>query len=117
MLKHVLLKEVKEGALARPIDSSFAQRTNDNVEIYNLVAPEGYTCLGSIAVKNNEKPDLSRYCCPKNEYLIKAIERPTYKWSSAVIYGSARFSPSGVIASTFKVKSKARKRRSGKLNF
>ena len=111
MLKHVLLKEVKKGALARATDATLAL-TTDDLDYYNLVAPGGYTCLGSIAVKKNEEPDLTRYCCPKDEYLIPAIERPIYKWSSGVLYGSTRDSPSGIIASTFKMKSQSRKRRS-----
>ena len=102
MLKHVLLKQVKDGALALPESTDLIQTTDDGVKIYDLVAPEGYTCLGSIAVKKGEDPDITRYCCPKNEYLIEAEERPIYKWSDTAIYTSTRSSPAGVIASTFK---------------
>ena len=72
MLKHVLLKEVKEGSLKQPESITHIMTTKSGLNLYDLVPPEGYKCLGSIAVKNGEEPDPSRYCCPKSEYLIEA---------------------------------------------
>ena len=102
MLKHMLLKEVKVGALAYPESLKLVQITDDGVKFYDLVAPEGYTCLGSIAVKKDEQPDLTRYCCPKNKYLTDAEHKLVFKWPESFIYTPTRSSPSGVIASTFK---------------
>ena len=114
MLLHVLLKEVKEGALTMPASATLVQTTEEGVKIYDLKPPEGYTCLGSIAVKTGEEPDLSRYCCPKAQYVIEAQNLPIFKWSSSAIYGSIRSHPEALIASTFTAKSSSlqgRKRR------
>lgn len=41
--------------------------------MYDMIAPCGYTCLGSVAVTSRtERPDLNRYCCVNNEYLTQA---------------------------------------------
>ena len=102
MLKHVLLKAVKEGSLAMPESVKLIQTTEEGVRIYDLIAPEGYTCLGGIAVKKDKEPDVTRYCCPRNEYLIEADKKAIFKWENSAIYSSARTAPGGVIASTFK---------------
>ena len=102
MLKHVLLKSVKDGSLAMPESVELAQTTEDGVKIFDLIPREGYTCLGSIAVKKDEEPDVARYCCPRNEYLIEADMKAIFKWARTTIYSSSRTSPAGVIASTFK---------------
>ena len=105
MLKHVLLKEVKEGTLKQPESITQIMTTIIGPHLYDLVPPEGYKCLGSIAVKKDEQPDLSRYCCVKTEYLVEAESFAMFKKKTFVIYGMRRSEPGAVIASTFKASS------------
>ena len=44
MLKHVLVKEVKPGALATPYNAELVNENNE-VRFYNLVAPQGKISL------------------------------------------------------------------------
>jgi len=74
--KAVLVTQKKSGALVKP--SSFSLVWNDggsgadeDVAIYRMNAPSGYTCLGGVAV-NSGSPDSSKYCCVKNEYIVRA---------------------------------------------
>ena len=75
-LKAVLVSSRKRGALVNP--TSFTQVWNvtgntSGIFIYRMHAPEGYTCLGDVAVdyaSQPESPDTSRYCCIKNDYVV-----------------------------------------------
>jgi len=68
----------KAGSLIKP--TSFSLVWNDrgsgadaDVSIYKMKAPSGYTCLGAVAVASFQtKPDKSRYCCVKDDYVVKA---------------------------------------------
>ena len=105
MLKHLVLQWNKAGALDLPKSAELIQETSGGVRIYDLVprSPD-YTCLGSIAVKKGEEPDISRYCCVKNDYVTSAKEIPLFKWYSSALYGSIRSKLTAVIASTFKAR-------------
>ena len=114
MLKHVIVKPVKKGSLASPESTKLILTSEEGVKIYHLMAPEGYTCLGNIILKNGESLDTSGYCCPKNEYLIEAAEQKlryldnkskSFKTPgfNGWIVSHIRNDPNGVIASTFNV--------------
>ena len=76
--KAVLVSQRKSGALVNP--SSFSLVWNDrgsgaddDVAIYRMNAPSGYTCLGAVAVRNHStQPDKQKYCCVRNEYVVQA---------------------------------------------
>ena len=76
--KAVLVSQRKPGALVNP--SSFSLVWNDrgsgaddDVAIYRMNAPSGYTCLGGVAVRSHSsQPDKQKYCCVKNEYVVQA---------------------------------------------
>jgi len=73
-----LVTAKKNGVLASP--TGFTQVWADHgsgadysVAIYRMNAPSGYTCLGNVAVGNyGTIPDVSKYCCVKNEYVVRA---------------------------------------------
>lgn len=71
-------------ALIRP--TSFTEVWNDkgsgsdgDVAIYRMNAPSGYTCLGEVAVGSyNKQPDKSKYCCVKNDYIVRGFPIKVY---------------------------------------
>ena len=109
-LKHVVLKEIKEGALAMPDGfnlafSSIGFVSRDIMHVYSMVAPRGYQCLGSVAMKDGEGlPDRTKYCCVKTEYLIEGNLIPRFKFESGVIYTIERqkMDSRGLITGSFK---------------
>jgi len=81
--KAVLVREYVPGALAKP--RGFSRVWTDagsgggsgNAAFYNMIAPSGYTCLGSVVTASDPNlptpsPDSNNYCCVKNEYLVQA---------------------------------------------
>lgn len=77
-VKAVLVSQNKAGALINP--SSFSLVWKDrgsgaysDVAFYKMNSPSGYTCLGGVAVNSHStKPDSTRYCCVRNEYVVPA---------------------------------------------
>lgn len=76
--KAVLVSQRKAGALSHPIRFSRVWRDSgsgaySDVAIYMMNAPSGYTCLGGVAMGSHyTKPDSSKYCCVKNQYVVQA---------------------------------------------
>ena len=76
-VEHYLAYAIAPGALVKPI--GFFEEFDDTgsgvdtpVTFYDMLAPCGYTCIGSVAVTSRtERPDLNKYCCVNNEYLTK----------------------------------------------
>ena len=108
-LKHVVLKEVKSGALARPDGfnlefSSKWSNSRGSIQVFSMVAPEGYQCLGSVVMKGGDgQPDKTKYCCVKDEYLIESNLTPRFKFEGGAIYSSERkkMDSRGLITGTF----------------
>ena len=79
------------------------------VTMYDMLAPCGYSCLGSVAVASRtERPDLSKYCCVNNEYLTQAGNE--FVWSnkgnpalreSSIWWNSVKPGSSGIFAGNF----------------
>jgi len=65
-------------ALAQPVGFDLVWKDHgsgakEDVGIYNLIAPNGYSCLGSVAVASHSAlPNPAQYCCVRNEYLVQA---------------------------------------------
>ena len=76
--KAVLVSKKKSDALVSPSSFSLVwtdagSGANSDVAFYKMNAPSGYTCLGGVAVNSHStKPDSSKYCCVKNEYVVRA---------------------------------------------
>ena len=78
--KALLVSEKKAGALAEPVtfQEMFVVHEKGNVDplrIHSMTPPKGYTSLGFVAsfkTAEDLAPDLTRYRCIKNEYLVEA---------------------------------------------
>ena len=85
-IEHFVAHAIAPGALVRPV--GFFEEFDDTgsgvdkpVTFYDMLAPCGYTCLGSVAVTSRtERPDLNKYCCVNNEYLTKGNNE--FVWSN-----------------------------------
>ena len=85
-VEHLLAHAIQPGALVPPI--GFFEEFDDTgsgvdtpVTFYDMLAPCGYTCLGSVAVTSRtERPDREKYCCVNNEYLTKGNNE--YVWNN-----------------------------------
>ena len=85
-VEHFLAHAIQPGALVPPI--GFFEEFDDTgsgvdtpVTFYDMLAPCGYTCLGSVAVTSRtERPDREKYCCVNNEYLTKGDNE--FVWSN-----------------------------------
>ena len=75
--KAVFVSQRKEGALVNPTSftavwTDQGSTSDDDVTIYKMNAPAGYTCLGGVAVNSySTKPDPKKYCCVKDEYVVQ----------------------------------------------
>lgn len=76
----------KGDALSAPVGATLIwsteppARSNADVSFYQLHPAEGYTCLGDVAVKGlNNQPDLDKYRCVKDEFLVDAAS-DTFLW-------------------------------------
>lgn len=82
--KSVLVSQNKPGALINPISFSLVWKDSgsgarNDVAIYQMHAPSMYTCLGGVAVGSySTQPDVSKYCCVKNEYIVQADTEHTW---------------------------------------
>ena len=85
-MEHFLVHAIQPGALVPPV--AFFEEFDDTgsgvdtpVTFYDMLAPCGYTCLGSVAVTSRtERPDREKYCCVNNEYLTKGDNE--FVWSN-----------------------------------
>ena len=85
-IEHFLAYAIAPGALVKPIE--FFEQFDDTgsgvdtpVTFYDMLAPCGYTCLGTVAVTSRtERPDLNKYCCVNNEYLTKGNNK--FAWNN-----------------------------------
>ena len=124
-LKHVVLKEIKEGALARPAGfnlefSSQKSGSKDYIQVYSMVAPEGYGCLGSVVMKGRDgQPERTQYCCVKTEYLIDGNLIPRFKFKRGAIYSVERkkMDSRGLILGTFQTLKLPISRETGQTNW
>jgi len=72
----LVVKSNGNNALAAPVSTTYLWKDSGSgakwdVTFYKLIPPNGYTCLGDIAVRSwVTKPDLNKYRCVKNEYLV-----------------------------------------------
>ena len=79
------------------------------VTFYDMLAPCGYSCLGSVAVTSRtERPDLSKYCCVNNEYLTQAGNEAVWNnkgslalRESSIWYNVVQEGSSGIFAGNF----------------
>ena len=71
-----------------------------------MEGPDGYECVGSVAVINDEAPDPHKYCCVKREYLLAAERLPVFKFDRGVIFKPERRSTDsrGLMAGSFVAK-------------
>ena len=114
MLRHVIIKPIEDDSVAYPTSANLILTTAAGEKIYEMTAPNGYTCLGNIMLKKGEELDdvISGYCCPKNNYLVEAAEQKLrymdgknpFPSFTGWIYGNIRKNPDGVISSTFSVR-------------
>ena len=82
--KYTLLVKWNGNTVVHP--SSFASVWADHgsggdhdVEVYRMNAPDGYSCLGGVAMETyNEVPDAEHYCCIKNNYLVNGQWQKLY---------------------------------------
>ena len=113
MLRHVIIKPIEDDSVAYPTSANLILTTAAGEKIYEMTAPNGYTCLGNIMLKKGEELDdvISGYCCPKSKYLIEAEEQPLryldgknpFPSFTGMIYSHIRRNVKGVIASTFSI--------------
>ena len=46
-------------------------RARWDVAVYKMNAPEGYTCIGTVAVRHHStQPNKEHYCCIREDYLV-----------------------------------------------
>ena len=75
--KAILVSGRKSGALVKPTSFEWVwsdQRSGayTDVTIYKMNAPEGYTCLGDVAIASwKTKPNRNDYCCVKDEQISR----------------------------------------------
>ena len=71
----ILVKANKDGILITPtlekVWDDKGSGAHKDVSIYRMIAPQGFTCLGSVVIASHEEtPDPSKYCCVANEYVV-----------------------------------------------
>jgi len=76
--KSVAVKALTPGAVVHPTDFTYVWKDTSglsdmDVIIWKMIAPKGYTCLGAVAMRSHsQKPDKSKYCCVKDEYVVSS---------------------------------------------
>jgi len=74
---HILVRETKSGALARPTGFTKVASMSHGMAFYKPIAPSGYTALGVYPGLANTPPKISEATCVKNAYVHSGKPGPT----------------------------------------
>lgn len=73
---------------------------------YKMYAPSGFTCLGDAVTNSWRRPDATKYCCVKNDYLTGGAVKRVWEYSARrdiVIWQTVKSSmyPNGIAGGNF----------------